>query len=149
MGIHLLVAAPVMLLCLILQGVVVAICLRRYARYRKRWEGREALWMEIVLLMVVMMLTLTCNFVQIGIWAALFMALGEFKNFTTALYHSGVNFATLGYGDIVMSERWRILGPIEAAHGILMFGMSTSLMTAAVLDVIKSNMARLRGDGSA
>ncbi|HBO76942.1 MAG TPA: transporter, partial [Cupriavidus sp.] len=61
MRIHLLVAAPVMLLCLILQGVVVAICLRRYARYRKRWEGREALWMEIALLMAVMLLTLACN----------------------------------------------------------------------------------------
>ena len=144
MSIHLLVAAPVMLICLVLQGVVVAICLRRYARYRRRWEGRETLWMEIALLMGVMMLTLVCNIVQIGIWAVLFVMLGEFKAFMPALYHSSVNFATLGYGDIVMSERWRMLGPIEAANGILMFGMSTSLMTAAVLDVIKSNLARLR-----
>ena len=143
MRVHLLVAAPVMLFCQMLQGVVVAICLRRYARYRKRWEGREALWMEIALLMAVMLLTLVCNIVQIAIWAVLFLMLGEFQSFVPALYHSSVNFATLGYGDIVMSERWRMLGPIEAANGILMFGMSTSLMTAAVLDVIKSNMARL------
>jgi hypothetical protein len=144
MSFDLLVAAPVMLVCLVLQGVVVAICLRRYARYRRRWEGREKMWMEITLLMAVMLLTLICNIAQIAIWAALFMMLGEFKTFMPALYHSSVNFATLGYGDIVMSERWRLLGPIEAANGILMFGMSTSLMTAAVLDVIKSNMARLR-----
>ena len=55
-----------------------------------------------------------------------------------------VNFATLGYGDIVMSERWRLLGPLEAANGILMFGVSTSVMTAAVMDVIKYKMARLQ-----
>ncbi|RDK07651.1 potassium channel family protein [Cupriavidus lacunae] len=143
MPMHLLIAAPVMLVCLVLQVVVVAICLRRYARYRRRWEVRESLWVDIALLTGVMLLTLLCNFAQIGIWAALFLMLGEFKTFMPALYHSGVNFATLGYGDIVMSERWRMLGPIEAANGILMFGMSTSLMTAAVLDVIKSNMARL------
>ena len=82
-----------------------------------------------------------------GIWATLFMVLGEFGDFRTALYHSGVNFATLGYGDIVMTERWRLLGPLEAARlGILMFGVSTSVMTAAVLDVMKDNLAKLRAD---
>ncbi|BCG00448.1 hypothetical protein PPGU19_050160 [Paraburkholderia sp. PGU19] len=63
--------------------------------------------------------------------------LSEFSDFATALYHSAVNFITLGYGDIVMSKQWRMLGPIEAANGILMFGVSTSVMTAAVMDVIK------------
>jgi hypothetical protein len=55
-----------------------------------------------------------------------------------------VNFSTLGYGDIVMSKHWRMLGPIEAANGILMFGVSTSVMTAAVMAVIKYHGARLR-----
>ncbi|MGO4304941.1 ion channel [Cupriavidus sp. RAF12] len=145
MGIQLLVAIPVMLLCLLLQGIAVAICLRHYAGFRTRWEGREPLWMDISLLMIVMLLALACNFAQMVVWAGLFMVLGEFDSFAKALYHSAVNFATLGYGDIVMSARWRMLGPIEAAHGILMFGQSTALLTAAVLDVIKSNMARVRG----
>ncbi|MNE43717.1 voltage-gated potassium channel [compost metagenome] len=78
------------------------------------------------------------------IWAALFMLIGEFEEGATAMYYSAVNFATLGYGDIVMSERWRMLGPLEAANGILMFGVSTAVMTAAVMDVIKHNIARLQ-----
>lgn len=145
MRLHLLAAAPVMLLCLLLQCVVVAACLRRYAGFRNRWEGREPMWMDVTLLTTVMLLTLLCNFAQMALWAMLFLLLGEFSDFGAALYHSAVNFATLGYGDIVMSERWRMLGPIESAQGILMFGLSTALMTAAVLDVVKSNMARLRG----
>jgi hypothetical protein len=81
------------------------------------------------------------------IWAVLFRLLGEFDDFATAMYHSDVNFATLGYGDIVMSERWRMLGPLEAANGILMFGVSTSVMTAAVIDVVKYNLsAQQQGD---
>jgi hypothetical protein len=141
---NVLAAAPVMFLCLLLQGMVVAICLRRYARFRQTSQGHEPLWRDILLLSGVMLLTLLCNFVQMAIWAALFMFLGEFSDFTTAMYHSGVNFATLGYGDIVMSKYWRMLGPIEAANGILMFGVSTSVMTAAVMDVIKYNTARLQ-----
>jgi hypothetical protein len=141
---NVLVAAPVMILCLLLQGVVVAICLRRYAHFRHAYKGKEPLWMDMLLLPAVMLLTLLCNFAQMAIWATLFMFLGEFSDFTTALYHSGVNFATLGYGDIVMSRHWRMLGPIEAANGIQMFGVSTSVMTAAVMDVIKYHSAQLQ-----
>lgn len=58
-------------------------------------------------------------------------------------YLLGVNFAALGYGDIVMSERWRLPGPIEAANGILMFGVSTAMITAAVMEIVKAGGARL------
>jgi hypothetical protein len=143
---NVLVATPVMLLCLLLQGAVVTICLRRYVRIRHTYQGKEPLWLDMFLLSAVMLLTLLCNFAQMAIWAALFMLLGEFSDFTTALYHSGVNFSTLGYGDIVMSRHWRILGPIEAANGILMFGVSTAAMTAVVMDVIKYHGARLQRD---
>ena len=90
------------------------------------------------------MLMLVSNLAQMVIWATLFMLLGEFGDFATALYHSAVNFATLGYGDIVMSARWRFLGPLEAVNGILMFGISTAVMTAAVQDVLKHRTTELK-----
>ena len=144
MLLNLLTGLPVMLLCLVLQAVFVAKCLRYYVRFRHVQQDRESQLLDILMLSMVMLLMLLGNFVQMLIWAALFMLLGEFGEFATALYHSGVNFATLGYGDIVMTERWRLLGPLEAANGILMFGVSTSVMTAAVMDVIKQHMARLK-----
>ncbi|PVY81028.1 ion channel [Cupriavidus alkaliphilus] len=143
---NLAVGLPVMLVCLLLQAVFVAICLRYYVRFKHARQGSVSLGQEIMLLSVVMVMTLFGNFVQMAIWAILFMLLGEFADFTTALYHSGVNFATLGYGDIVMSPTWRLLGPLEAANGILMLGVSSSVMTAAVLDVTKFNVASLGED---
>ena len=134
---------PVILACLVLQAIFVALSLRHYARYQKVHQGQESQWHDILLLSTVMLLTLLGNFAQMIIWALLFLLLGEFGNFATALYHSGVNFVTLGYGDIVLSERWRLLGPLEAANGILMFGVSTAAMTAAVMDVIKGHVTRL------
>ena len=53
------------------------------------------------------------------------MSLGQFEDFSTAFYHSAVNFSSLGYGDIVMSQHWRLLGALEAGNGVLMFGLST------------------------
>jgi len=95
-----------------------------------------------------MVLTLVGNLAQFAIWAGLFMLLDQFDDFSTAFYHSCVNFVTLGYGDIVMNARWRLLGPLEGANGILMFGVSTAVMTAAVMDVIKFNMRVLQDSGS-
>ena len=69
---------------------------------------------------------------QVAIWAMLFMFLGEFSDFLTAFYHSNVNFASLGYGDIVMSEKWRLLGALEASNGVLMFGLSAGTMLSVM-----------------
>ena len=142
MLLNLLVGLPVMLLCLLMQGYFVSICLRQYVRFRHGRKAHVTQFQNAVLLSLVMLLMLAGNFAQMGIWAVLFMLLGEFDQLATALYHSGVNFATLGYGDIVMSERWRLLGPLEAANGILMFGVSTAVMTAAVMDIIKYQVAQ-------
>ena len=71
------------------------------------------------------------------------MYLGEFSDFATAFYHSMVNFASLGYGDIVMSERWRLLGAIEACNGVLMFGLSAGTMLS-VMTFLLSNFSSLK-----
>lgn len=141
----LLTGLPVILLCLVLQAIFVARALRYYVRVRHTRMHHHSPWQDIVLLSAVMLLTLLGNFVQMIIWATLFLVLGQFGDFATALYHSAVNFVTLGYGDLVMSGRWRLLGPLEAANGILMFGLSTAVMTAAVQDVVRLNAARQPG----
>lgn len=58
-------------------------------------------------------------FLRVLIWGTFFVWLGEFQAFYEAVYHSEVNFASLGYGDIVMSVRWELLGPLEAVTGVL------------------------------
>lgn len=77
---------------------------------------------------VIMIILFIGHMVQVAVWAGLFKSLGEFEDYATAFYHSLVNFASLGYGDIVMSEEWRLLGAIEASAGVLMFGLSAGAM---------------------
>jgi hypothetical protein len=107
--------------------------------------GTFAHWLHNVrIVMEVLLLIVAGQLVQIAAWAALFVACGEFDDFSTAFYHSAVNFTTLGYGDIVMSPTWRLLGPLEAVAGMLMFGVST-----AVLFFVTERLIRLRLDHTA
>ena len=90
MLLNLLAGLPVILSCLVLQAVFVAKCLRYYGRYRMVHAAQRSQWRDILLLSSVMLLTLLGNFVQMAIWAALFMLIGEFDDFASALYHSAV-----------------------------------------------------------
>ncbi|MGN5030774.1 potassium channel family protein [Aeromonas rivipollensis] len=80
------------------------------------------------------------NLAQIGVWGGLFLWLGEFDTLQEAVYHSGVNFATLGYGDIVMSPQWKLLGPLEAVNGALMIGLSGASMLAVLQHHIRKQL---------
>jgi hypothetical protein len=84
---------------------------------------------------LVLLMLFVGHLVQIAIWAVLFMYIGEFSDFLTAFYHSAVNFASLGYGDIVMSEKWRLLGALEASNGVLMFGLSAGTMLSVMTNL--------------
>ena len=77
------------------------------------------------------------NLAQVTLWALLFLALEEFQQFSEAFYHSAVNFATLGYGDVVMSAPHKLLGPLEAINGALMIGMSTAALMSAFQDALQ------------
>jgi voltage-gated potassium channel Kch len=65
-------------------------------------------------------------------WASVYLVFGALKGLEQALYFSLVTFTTLGYGEIVLDERWRLLASFEAANGIIMFGWSTAIVMAVV-----------------
>ena len=81
---------------------------------------------EIVLVMFI------ASILEVLLWAVAYMALGEIDSLEPAFYFSMVTFTTLGYGDIVLDERWRLLASFEAATGIIMFGWTTAIVLAAV-----------------
>ncbi|MWV13454.1 two pore domain potassium channel family protein [Pseudomonas sp. R-28-1W-6] len=140
---NLLLGIPMTVLCLVLQAVVVGLSLHHYLDYRQHQE-RHGRINTILVLSGVMLLMLLGNLMQMGLWALLFVVLGEFDSFARALYFSGVTFATLGYGDVVLSPKWQLLSALEAANGILMFGVSTAVFTTALGDVMKHYRQRLQ-----
>lgn len=78
------------------------------------------------------------SLVEVSIYAAVYVALGAISGMEPALYFSTVTFTTLGYGDVVLDPRWRLLASFEAVNGIIMFGWTTAIVVAAVQRVYAS-----------
>ena len=136
---NLLIGLPVILLCLLLQSLISMGSLRFYlARL-----DQERSFMNVSLpLFGVIVILMVGNCLQLTLWGILFLLLGEFESLDVAIYHSAVNFATLGYGDMVMTPQWRLLGPLEAMNGALMIGLSGATM----LTVLQHQLKRQFGD---
>jgi hypothetical protein len=134
--------------CVVIQCVVVSVLLRVLLVLERKGFVRHTLAGTSWLLAVVMLIMLAGTLIQITVWAGLFMAYGEFKEFGTAFYHSVVNFSTLGYGDLVMSDERRLLGALEAANGVLMFGLATGVMFAVLSDLMNRAWDSRVGAGS-
>ena len=100
-------------------------------------------WLHLVAIFTgALFVMVTAALVQIAAWGSLFMACGEFTDFPTAFYHSAVNFTTLGYGDLVMSPAWKLLGPLEAVAGMLMLGVSAAVLFAATQALVRLHESR-------
>jgi hypothetical protein len=132
-----LVGLPAMLLCVAIQAWAAFWCVRHFMRQIRRVEPEERSSAGIRPLLVAMTAMMIGSFAQVGLWGILFMALGEFSELYEAVYHSAVNFASLGYGDIVMSKNWKLLGPLEAINGVLMLGMSAAALMVILQQLIK------------
>jgi hypothetical protein len=138
MLLDLLIGVGTMSLCLLMQSILLITALRYYVRH-DRPGSNATTWSTVLVINSVMTLLVVGNLAQIAIWAVLFRLLGEFETFAAAAYHSAVNFATLGYGDVVMSEQNRFLGPLEAINGVLMVGISTAALMSTFQDAIKKS----------
>jgi voltage-gated potassium channel Kch len=69
--------------------------------------------------------------VEIWVWTIAYVVLGAAPDIETALYLSIVTFSTVGYGDVVPAQAWRLLAALEGVTGFLMIGWSTAYLVAA------------------
>ena len=131
--------------CTILIHALAAATAVNVFRYEKRRGsvGENAL-KDFAIFALVISVALAAHLAEIGLWAVLLVLCNEFQEFGTAYYHSAVNYATLGYGDLLLTPAWRLLGPLEATNGALMFGVSAAMVFAVVQRVVQARFEDLR-----
>ncbi|WP_263367373.1 potassium channel family protein [Edaphobacter bradus] len=116
-----------------------------FFRYERRLGRAGAgFWSDLRIVVTVVSFAFVAHLIEIALWAALFVICGEFSEFSAAYYHSAVNYTTLGYGDVIMTPSWKLLGPLEAADGALMFGVSTGMVFAVIQHLIQTRFIDLR-----
>ncbi len=96
----------------------------------------------MAILTIALLWTLGMMTVAVWIWAFALYALDIFVAFEASVYFALVAFTTLGFGDILLPQDWRLLGGICAANGLLMIG----LLTAILVETLRETRLRQRRD---
>jgi hypothetical protein len=123
-------------------AVATALILRVVGRLTRRGLTGRNFWLNVVVMMTITFITAAAHFALIASWALALLLCGSLATFEDAFYFSAENYTSLGYGDIILSGQWRLLGPLEAINGLLLFGLSTALMFAVMQHLIVNRLRR-------
>jgi hypothetical protein len=140
MFLPLLVGAGVLLASMVCYSMATDLLVRLVVRLIRKGYTGLGFWKNVVVMGIVTFVTAAAHLIQIALWAVAFLLCGEMATFEKAFYFSAENYTALGYGDITLSERWRLLGPLEAINGLLLFGLSTAVMFAVMSRLITNRL---------
>jgi hypothetical protein len=133
---QLLVGGGVSLVNIAIHALVMTIVVRVAQATSAKKVSRPSLFLIAVMIPIVSVFMIT-HTIEVFVWALAYWIVGAAPPGANLIYFAFVNFATLGYGDIVPVQRWLLLGPIAAMNGWLLFGWST----AVIFEVLQRALA--------
>ena len=110
----------------------------RNASARSKTHASQHLMLVMIPTVLVLMMT---HALEVVVWGISYWLVDAAPVGTDRVYFAFVNYTTLGYGDVVPVVRWRLLGPITAMNGVLLFGWST----AVIFEVLRRTLDHKRG----
>lgn len=94
---------------------------------RGKIERHSWMWLIGTMIATVAVL-MAAHILEVLVWALVYWIFNAAPRSAGLVYFAFVNYTTLGYGDVVPNERWRLLGPMTAMNGVMLFGWSTALI---------------------
>lgn len=129
---HIAIGSVLILVTTVVHALCTAACIAVLRRtHPEEWAHRSTT-SRVVLLSALVLMMFVAALLEVSLWASTYLAVGALHELEPALYFSSVTFTTLGYGDLTLDARWRLLASFEAANGTLMFGWTTAIVVAAV-----------------
>lgn len=132
---QLMIGSVLVVTTVLIHGVSLEIVLKVLLRIPRDLEVR---WRSLLFSLVVLSV-FAAHVAEIWVWAIFFHFIEEIPSFEAALYFSTSSFTTVGYGDLVLTEEWRLMGSLESANGMMLFGWST----AFIFEVVRRSYRRL------
>src|SRR5215207_11016375 len=140
---ELLIAFAIVAVCSVIH-VFVIVVFAQFLRLRfSTLETLTSLAKQAFVLVLVFTVVIGLSLIETGIWAAFYYFRGLFPNFEIALYFSLGTYSTIGYGDVVLPQRWRLLGGIEGISGVLLCGLSAAFVFAVLNVLFQSRVQSL------
>jgi Ion channel len=135
---NLLIASVLVAITVIIHAAGLGMILSHVLRAPVRPDTR--FWPITWLLIRIAWLLIVIHVFEIAVWALFFWWQNCLPDIESSFYFSGVTYATIGYGDLVLPKEWRLFGPIEGLTGILMCGVSTAFLFVIVSKRILQRM---------
>jgi ion channel len=126
------VAAGIVSLCVLLHVSGLLLMARALFSFQDRLVKTQHGIRYFVLLIVLFTINMLLHVMATIIWAVFYYSRALFSDFETSLYFSLASYTTIGYGDVVLTRSWRLLGAIEGISGVLLCGISTAFMFAVL-----------------
>jgi len=123
-----------------LHAMVMMLLIRVAQIASERSKAQASQHLVLVMIPTVLVLMLT-HAAEVLVWALGYLLVGAAPEGADRVYFAFVNYTTLGYGDVVPVERWRLIGPMTAMNGVLLFGWST----AVIFEVLRRALDIARG----
>lgn len=138
----------VMMACLFVQGLTIVLAIKWTRTVVRGPKHRRTLSHGFAVVSQIMLLLMAGIVAQITLWAIFYRFLDiieTIETFEKALYFSGVTFTSLGYGDVVLPPGYRLISVLEAATGLLMFGITTAVLVSLMTN-FRSYLGRRTDD---
>ena len=142
MLIELLVAVGLAFLCLLLHVVGILVMSEWLLHRREHIEETRGSVGFGVLLLVLFSLIMLLHLTEASLWAVFYYKRSLFVDLETSLYFSLGSYTTIGFGDVLLPQRWRLLAGIEAITGVLLCGVSTAFIFAVMTAMVQMRIRR-------
>ena len=140
LSLALVLSAGLVLATVIVQIAGLAVLIWILRRRARRLAGLTYVLQQLGVILAVVMGLFVVHAVQIWLYALVYLAVGAFETFETALYFSTSSFTTVGYGEIFMAPPWRIVSAIQSANGFLLLGWSTIFLISVLARLLSVEM---------
>lgn len=138
---HIVIGSLLICLCVVIHAAIIGFVSTRLSNIGE-WliTGNPFYKLSLSLSMVTLTMLLSLS-IAVWLWASLFIGLGIFDTLETALYFSIVTFTTLGFGDILIENEWRLLSGFLATNGLIMFSLTTAFLLEFMMRMNKAQQA--------
>lgn len=123
---------PVVVLTIVVHVVALVLISEALVRTAPPRKGRRGAGRFILAVALTALVAAILHGLEAGLWAVLYVGLGALPDVHDAILYSLGAITTFGHASIFLEHRWQLLGTIEAVNGVLLFGLTTAFLFAAI-----------------
>lgn len=136
----LVIAFVIVAICVVIHTIGLVYIAERLVERRARLGAMKTTG-HVAVALLVFAAVVTLHMIETAIWAVFYFWWELFPDFETAWYFSLTSYTTIGYGDVTLPQKWRLLGGIEGFSGVLLCGVSTAFILVVLNAMLTSRVS--------